>query len=112
MDLGVKRCAPDKIFGFHTVRVPTVGEPHDYFLAPRPGTAAVMPQYSADISAAWPVVEWARASEARWLRYHAALQTEVSADLGGTAISDATVWKHVRPDHICRAALRVIPNRE
>ena len=100
-----------KIFGYRTVRVPTVGEPHDYFLAPHPGTAAVLPHYSADIGEAWPVVEWARANDSRWLRYQAALQAEIAAELSDTPISDATVWKHVRPDHICRAALRVIPLR-
>lgn len=101
-----------KIFGYRTVRVPTVGEPHDYFLAPHPGTASVMPHYSAEIGEAWPVVEWARASDARWLRYQAALQAEVAAELPGTPITDATVWRHVRPDHLCRAALRVVPVRD
>jgi hypothetical protein len=97
-----------KIFGYRTVRVPTVGEPHDYFLAPMPGTAAVLPRYSAAIAEAWSVVEWARANDIRWLKYQSALQTEVSLSTGQDQIPELQVWRYVRPEHICRAALRVV----
>jgi hypothetical protein len=64
------------------------------------------PRYSTDIAAAWHIVEWARGDDRRWELYYAALQQEVSRDLQKGLLPDRYVWQHVKPEHICRAALK------
>ena len=64
------------------------------------------PRYSTDIAAAWQIVEWARADDRRWELYCVALQDEVSKGVNRGLLPDRYVWQHVKPEHICRAALR------
>jgi hypothetical protein len=64
---------------------------------------------STDIAAAWEVVEEMRVLFSRWLRFTQALQADVSRASGalGTVTHDC-VWRLVKPEHICRAALAAV----
>lgn len=73
---------------------------------------SVVPRYSTYIADAWQVVEKMRDKFSGWLTFTKALQVEVSRDLPqpDDLVAPDFVWRLVRPEHICRAALLAIPS--
>lgn len=64
---------------------------------------------STEIAAAWEVVEKMREHFSRWLGFTNALREEVSTELkNGQLVSHDFVWRLVKPEHICRAALNAM----
>lgn len=68
----------------------------------------VVPPYSTSIAAAWQVVEKMRESLEVWRRFQKTLLAEVSAELRHNPTQHGGPWRFVRPEHICRAALKAV----